>query len=64
MHRCCCATAGPTTVEFDGVAATQVTVVSSKRITGTIPVGVQGLVTVTVTNGGATYTLTDSYRGL
>ena len=58
------APAGAITVEFDGIAASEVSFVSSKRLTGTIPPGIVGLVDVVVTIDGSTYTMPEAYKGL
>lgn len=54
-------TTGTTTVEFGGVAATNVTVVSETSITCTTPAGANGPVPVTITSGGKTGSLTAGY---
>lgn len=52
----------PTTVKFDGVAATSVTVVSPTELTVVVPAGSAGPADVTVTTSGGSDTLTGGYE--
>jgi hypothetical protein len=50
-------------VTFDGVPATNITVVDATRITATVPANAAGPAVITVTNGdGTSSTLTDAFR--
>lgn len=53
-----------TTVTFDGVAATSVTVTSETELTAVVPAGAVGSADVTVTTSGGSDTLTDGYTYL
>lgn len=48
-------------VTFDGVAATDVTVVSDTEVTATTPAGAEGAVDVVVTTAGGSATLAGGF---
>lgn len=52
----------PTTVQFDGVEATSVTVVSPTELTVVVPPGAAGPADVTVTTSGGSDTLAGGYQ--